>query len=227
MAYRIVLRQDTGANWTTNNPVLLSGELGFETDTKRIKLGNGSDRWNALPYYLRAGFYGHFYDTTFQQVGSTGEAYYVRCNTTNISEGVYVTGATAGPSGATGNFRYVVENPGIYEVSLTGNLKQTCGTTGSTGSTGSVPSLTYVWLSKNGTDVPYSSQSIQMSGNTSNPDYTDINFSYPVSMSADDYLEIKYGSEDCTSMAFEPATADSARPWESVPSVSVTLSQLG
>ena len=114
MAYRIVLRQDTGANWTTNNPVLLSGELGFETDTKRIKLGNGSDRWNALPYYLRAGFYGHFYDTTFQQVGATGEAYYIRCNTTNISEGVYVTGATAGPSGATGNFRYVVENPGVY-----------------------------------------------------------------------------------------------------------------
>ena len=126
MAYRIVLRQDVAANWTNNNPVLLSGELGFETDTKRIKLGNGSDRWNTLPYYLRAGFYGHFYDTTFQQVGATGEAYYVRCNTTNISEGVYVTGATAGPSGATGNFRYVVENPGTYEVRLSGNMRS-CG----------------------------------------------------------------------------------------------------
>jgi len=227
VAYRIVLRQDVAANWTNNNPVLLSGELGFETDTKRIKLGNGNDRWSVLPYYLRAGFYGHFYDTTFQQVGATGEAYYVRCNTTNISEGVYVTGATAGPSGATGNFRYVVENPGVYEVSLTGNLKQTCGTTGSTGSTGSVPSLTYIWLSKNGTDVPYSSQSVQMSGSSSNPDYADITFSYPVSMVADDYLEIKYGSEDCTSIGFEPATADSSRPWASVPSLSVTISQVG
>jgi len=28
-------------------------------------------------------------------------------------------------------------------------------------------------------------------------------------------------------MAFEPATADSARPWASVPSVSVAISQLG
>lgn len=224
MAYRIVLRQDIGANWTTNNPVLLSGELGFETDTKRIKLGDGVKRWNDLPYYLRAGFYGHFYDTTFQQVGATGEAYYVRCNTTNISEGVYVTGATAGPSGATGNFRYVVENPGVYEVSLTGNIKQTCG---NTGSTGSVSNLTYIWLSKNGTDVSYSSQSVQMSGSSLNPDYADITFSYPVSMVANDYLEIKYGSEECTSIGFEPATGATGRPWGSVPSVSVTLSQLG
>jgi hypothetical protein len=224
VAYRIVLRQDLAANWTNNNPVLLSGELGFETDTKRIKLGNGTNKWNVLPYYLRAGFYGHFYDTTFQQIGTTGESYYVSCNTSNISEGVYSTGATAGPSGATGNFRYVVENPGVYEVNLTGNLKQTCG---GTGITGSVSSHTYIWLSKNGTDVPYSAQSIQMSGSLLNPDYADITFSYPVSMAADDYLEIKYGSEDCTSIGFQPATADSSRPWASVPSVSVTITQVG
>jgi len=217
VAYRIVLRQDVAANWSNNNPLLLSGELGFETDTKRIKLGNGTDRWNVLPYYLRPGFYGHFYDTTFQGVGATGEAYYVRCNTTNISNGVYVTGAAAGPSGATGNFRYVVENPGTYEVSLSGNLK----------SCGNDNLFVYVWLAKNGSDVPYSGQSIKMIGDVTNPDYVDFNFHFPVEASSNDYFEIKYGNEECTLLGFEPVTGDSSRPWASVPSVSVTITQLG
>lgn len=217
MAYRIILRQDVASNWANNNPILLSGELGFETDTKRIKLGNGTAKWTDLPYYIRAGFYGHFYDTTFQQVGSTGESYYVRCNTTNISEGVYVTGATAGPSGATGNFRFVVENPGSYEVRLSGNLKS-CGTGGKD---------VFVWLAKNGTDVPYSGKLIDMGESVDNPNYVDLNFHYPVNMDSDDYIEIKYGNENCPVVGFEPATGSANRPWESVPSVSVTISQLG
>ena len=43
-------RRDPAANWTSANPTLLSGELGFETDTKRAKLGNGSTAWNSLSY---------------------------------------------------------------------------------------------------------------------------------------------------------------------------------
>lgn len=50
MALRIQLRRDTAANWVTNNPILLSGELGFETDTLKFKVGNGS-RWNATASY--------------------------------------------------------------------------------------------------------------------------------------------------------------------------------
>lgn len=51
MAYRIVLRQDTSANWTGNNPILLSGEFGFETDTNFLKLGDGINQWTALSYF--------------------------------------------------------------------------------------------------------------------------------------------------------------------------------
>jgi len=43
-------RRDTAANWTSANPVLLSGELGLETDTQKFKVGNGTTAWNALPY---------------------------------------------------------------------------------------------------------------------------------------------------------------------------------
>jgi hypothetical protein len=50
MKYTIRLRSDTAANWTTCNPTLSAGELGLETDTRRLKLGTGSTAWAALAY---------------------------------------------------------------------------------------------------------------------------------------------------------------------------------
>lgn len=50
MANRIQYRRDTAANWTAANPTLALGEPGYETDTKRRKVGDGSSPWNTLPY---------------------------------------------------------------------------------------------------------------------------------------------------------------------------------
>ena len=47
---RIQLRNDTAENWTTKNPLLLKGEMGVEIDTKKIKIGNGTDHWTTLKY---------------------------------------------------------------------------------------------------------------------------------------------------------------------------------
>jgi hypothetical protein len=47
---RILIRRDTAAAWTAANPTLASGELGGETDTGKLKLGNGSTAWNSLAY---------------------------------------------------------------------------------------------------------------------------------------------------------------------------------
>lgn len=49
---RIILRNDTANNWTTNNPVLLKGEIGLETDTGKYKIGDGTSNWQALQYYV-------------------------------------------------------------------------------------------------------------------------------------------------------------------------------
>ena len=43
-------RNDTAANWVLANPILLAGEFGVEIDTGKIKVGNGSSTWTALPY---------------------------------------------------------------------------------------------------------------------------------------------------------------------------------
>lgn len=43
-------RYDTAANWSSNNPLLLAGEIGIESDTYKIKIGNGTSLWNSLTY---------------------------------------------------------------------------------------------------------------------------------------------------------------------------------
>lgn len=52
MAVIIQLRRDTAANWAAANPVLASGEPGYETDTGLHKIGNGVSAWNALSYVV-------------------------------------------------------------------------------------------------------------------------------------------------------------------------------
>lgn len=49
-AVTIKLRGDTAANWTTNNPILALREPGVETDTSKIKIGDGVTAWASLPY---------------------------------------------------------------------------------------------------------------------------------------------------------------------------------
>ena len=47
---RIQLRRDTSTRWREVNPILMEGEVGFETDTRLRKIGDGVNRWNDLDY---------------------------------------------------------------------------------------------------------------------------------------------------------------------------------
>lgn len=51
MASKIQIRRDTASNWTSANPTLSSGELGLETDTGKLKAGDGATAWTSLAYY--------------------------------------------------------------------------------------------------------------------------------------------------------------------------------
>lgn len=48
--WHIEQRNGTAALWVAQNPVLNEGEVGWETDTRRCKLGDGVTAWNDLPY---------------------------------------------------------------------------------------------------------------------------------------------------------------------------------
>lgn len=47
---RIQMRRDTAANWASNNPTPFAGEPCFETDTGKLKIGDGSTAYNDLAY---------------------------------------------------------------------------------------------------------------------------------------------------------------------------------
>lgn len=56
---RIQLRRDSALGWSTNNPILASGEIGIElspTPAKIVlfKVGDGITQWNSLPYQNEA-----------------------------------------------------------------------------------------------------------------------------------------------------------------------------
>jgi len=53
MAERIQIRRGNSSEWSTRNPILLPGELGWDTTNNALKAGDGVTRWNSLPYLLQ------------------------------------------------------------------------------------------------------------------------------------------------------------------------------
>ena len=47
---RTRVKLKTAADWTSTNSVLAPGEVGYESDTNKAKVGNGSSSWNSLAY---------------------------------------------------------------------------------------------------------------------------------------------------------------------------------
>jgi len=95
MASIIQIRRDTASNWTSSNPTLASGELGLETDTTKLKAGDGTTAWTSLGYYT-LGLAGYAigtdvqaYDATIMvdaDIGSTVQGYDADTSKTDVAE---------------------------------------------------------------------------------------------------------------------------------------------
>ena len=70
MASIIQIRRDTASNWTSANPTLAQGELGIETDTLKVKAGDGSTAWTSASYLINTGGYAAYSDTTANFTGA-------------------------------------------------------------------------------------------------------------------------------------------------------------
>jgi hypothetical protein len=77
MATRIKLRRAAAANWTSANPILALGEPGLETDTRKVKYGDGSTAWTSLSY-------------AYSGAGGTGTDYTLPTATGSVLGGVKV-----------------------------------------------------------------------------------------------------------------------------------------
>ena len=55
MAQQIQLRNDSTANWASENPTLAQGEIGVDTTLGKMKIGDGTTTWNNLAFYAGGG----------------------------------------------------------------------------------------------------------------------------------------------------------------------------
>ena len=58
MATRMQQRRGTAAQWISTNsgngPILAAGEIGYESDTNKFKIGDGANTWLTLDYFIDA-----------------------------------------------------------------------------------------------------------------------------------------------------------------------------
>jgi len=84
------LRRSISSNWSSTNPILQAGEPGFETDTYKLKIGDGITPWNLLPYISGSG------------QGSTGPQGITGPTGTTGPQGIQGITGTTGPTGPEG-----------------------------------------------------------------------------------------------------------------------------
>jgi hypothetical protein len=120
---QLQFRRDTSSVWSSNNPTLASGELGLETNTRQIKIGDGTTAWNTLSYGGIAGPTGtQGFQGPVGFTGFTGFASFVTGPTGAGGGGgsVSITGSTGfgniltvatGGAGIFGNSNFVIAGP--------------------------------------------------------------------------------------------------------------------
>ena len=114
-------RRGLASEWTSTNPILADGEFAFETDTRKMKIGDGVTAWNSLAY---AGLEG--------PIGPTGPAS-GPTGPTGLPGTATNTGATGptgteGPTGPTGPTPTSVTNFTVTGVLSTAEIQETVNT---------------------------------------------------------------------------------------------------
>ena len=107
MADILQLRRGTAALWTSTNALLASGEWGWETDTTKIKLGDGITVWNSLAYW------GDLTDYLKSNVDATLTAGF---KATDVNDGTKSSG-TYTPDADGGNHKYII-NGGAFTLAV-------------------------------------------------------------------------------------------------------------
>lgn len=150
--------------------------------------------------------YGTFERTTDLAVAAINTAYVVDFDTTEIANGVErVVGNTT---------RLQVDQSGLYQIDISAQVDASGG--------GFSSGTMYVWLRKNGIDVPDSTRRQGVLGSAPS---ANIGFAIPISLNANDYIEIAYAGDN-TNLRFDAAAATAFAPSTAAVKVNVTQVQL-
>lgn len=138
----IQVRRDTAANWTSANPILGAGEPGWESDTDKLKFGDGSTAWNSLAYFGGAGSVTSVFGRTGAVVA--GAADYLAVESGGLSGATSATryvGGTASGHPVSGTFAtgdFVIDQSGSLWICITAGTPGTWVALGS--ASGNIPS---------------------------------------------------------------------------------------
>ena len=130
ISVKLRTQYDTAANWASNNPVLLSGELGVESDTLKMKVGNGSTVWNSLPYLLSGDAFQAATTITVitsasPALGTVSNNTEYRCTNTSLSAAPSMTIASVASTGAELVFSVIFKAPNTTASVITNNSGKT------------------------------------------------------------------------------------------------------
>jgi hypothetical protein len=150
------------------------------------------------PKQHRTPRYGSFYDTTTQTAAAINTAYPMTFNTTDLSFGVTRGSPTS---------RIFVDRPNVYNIQFSTQLDKTSGGVGGV----------WIWLRKNGVNIPDSTGHIRIQGNNAE---ILAAWNYIIQLNAGDYIELMWEVDD-TSVQLLAEAATGIHP--SIPSVILTV----
>ena len=151
--------------------------------------------------------YGAFQDSTNQTAASTTAAYAITLNTTDYSNGVYVSNSS----------RINVRNAGVYNLQFSIQFKNT------TNSSQDID----VWFRKNGSDITASNSRFGVSARKSagDPSHFIGALNYFIELAAGDYIEMMWRVSD-TGVSIEAFAAGTSPTRPAVPSVITTVNYI-
>lgn len=142
--------------------------------------------------------YGSFYDTTTQVATVINTATAITFNTTDLSQGVFLSTTS----------RVMVDTEGIYDYQILIQLDKSSGGTAEF----------YIWFRLNGVDVTDSASQIRLQGNNAEI-FSSLNYFFD--LKAGDYVEIMFSVTD---VSVQIAATAAAAPHPGIPSIILTVS---
>jgi len=205
------IKVNTRAAWAAQNPRLLLGELGQEKDTGNLKIGNGRQLWNDLPYHGCPGYWGSFWDSTSQFAAAIDTAYPIKLRQVDTaSRGIRVVS----------DGRITVDHPGIYSFTFSIQFSNTDN---------SIYDIN-VWLRKNNAgsagNVPDSDSRfsiISSHGGIAGNVIGTVNF--VLGLAANDYIELMWMTNNVAAYIHAEA-AEASPPHPAIPGIICTVIQV-
>jgi hypothetical protein len=149
--------------------------------------------------------YGAFQDSTDQTAANTTTAYAVTFNTTDYSNGIYISDSS----------RLNVRNYGIYNIQFSFQFKNDSNDGQDVD----------IWFRKNGTNVAASNSKFYLPArkSTGDPSHLIAAMNYVLEMNANDYVEVMWRVSDTgVSLEYYPTDTSPTRP--ATPSTIITMS---